>query len=78
MHWPVVGKGFHSLTDVAVAVPEEVVILAGELWKHVEVQDGEAVEMWPAEGFHNLIVASLQTFNYEKSGFAFERQFLKL
>lgn len=66
MHWPVVGKDFHSLTDVAVAVPEEVVILAGELWKHAEVQDGEAVEMWQAEGFHNLIAASSQTFRYKE------------
>lgn len=58
----VVGRDFHSQSGAVVAVLEEVVILAGGLWKHAEVQDDEVAETWQEEGFRNLIVASWQSF----------------
>jgi hypothetical protein len=48
-HWTtlaelVVGRDFHSQIGVVVAELEEVVILAGELSRHVEVRGGGVVE----------------------------------
>jgi hypothetical protein len=54
-----VGKGFHSLAVAGVVVLEEVVIEAGELWKHVEVRGDEVEEMSQGQGCHSLSVASL-------------------
>jgi hypothetical protein len=54
-----VGKDFHSLAAAGAAVLEEVVIEAGELWKHVEVRGDEVEEMSQGQGCHSLSVASL-------------------
>jgi hypothetical protein len=53
------GKGSHNLAVAGVAVLEEVVIEAGELWKHVEVRDDEVEETSLGQGCRSLSVASL-------------------
>lgn len=54
-----VGKDFHNLAAAGVAVLEEVVIEAVELWKHVEVRGDGGEEMSQGLGCHSLSVASL-------------------